>query len=63
MNEQWVALAITQLPALIQGFKEAFVKQNPDLPAPSSEDVIIAFNEAYASSLAVDDAWRAAHPE
>lgn len=62
MNEQWIALAITQLPAIVQGFKEAFVKQHPDLPAPTSEDVIAAFNTAYAQSLAVDDAWLADHP-
>lgn len=62
MNEQWIALAITQLPAMIQGFKDAFVKQNPDLPAPTSDEVIATFNAAYAQSLAVDDGWLADHP-
>lgn len=63
MNEQWIALAVTQLPSIIQAFKDAFVKQNPDLPAPTSDEVIASFNEAFVQSLAVDDAWRATHPE
>ncbi len=62
MNEQWIALAVTQLPSIIQGFKDAFVKQNPELPAPTSDEVIATFNQVYVDSLAVDDAWRADHP-
>ncbi len=57
-----VQLAIEETPALIQSIKDLFVVKNPTLPPPTSEEVIAAFNAAFASSLAKDEAWQAAHP-
>ena len=35
----------------------------PDAPALTNEDVLNAFHQVVASSLAKDDAWMAAHPD
>ena len=58
-----LGLAIEELPSVIALLKDRFVKANPTLPAPTSEQVIAAFNAAYYSSLAKDDRWLADHPE
>jgi hypothetical protein len=38
-----------------------FVKRNPDAPVPSDAEVIAAYQEALAASLAVDAEWLASH--
>ena len=58
-----VGIAIQELPAIIESLKGLFVSQHPDAPVPSDADVIAAYQEALASSLAKDSAWLAAHPE
>lgn len=58
-----IALAIQETPAIFAAFKAAFAKRNPDLPEPTNEEVIAAFNAAFESSLKKDDDWLAAHPE
>lgn len=57
-----VRAAIEALPAVVHGIKSLFTRTNPDLPEPTDAEVFAAFNEAYASSLRLDDAWLAAHP-
>ena len=58
-----IALAIQEAPAAIALIKSLFAKSNPDAPVPTDEEVVAAWNSAFAASLAKDDAWLAAHPE
>ncbi len=62
MTEALLALAIQETPALIARIKEVFGKQNPGVPPPTDAEVIAAYEAAFASSLAKDDAWLKAHP-
>ena len=57
-----VAVALEQLPAIIASLRDVFVKRNADAPVPSDAEVIAAYQEALAASLAKDAAWLAAHP-
>ncbi len=54
-------VAIQNLPGLIGFLKAAFQRQNPSAPVPTDEDVILAYQQALASSLARDADWLAAH--
>jgi len=58
-----IALALEQTPNLILALKAAFVKRHPDLPEPTSEEIIAAYNSAFVSTVAKDDAFLAAHPD
>lgn len=57
-----VPLIIQELPGTLQAIKDLFGKQNPDSPSPTDEEIMAAFEQAFASSRAKDDAWLAAHP-
>lgn len=57
-----VNIAIAETPAIIEFLKSAFAKAHPNDPAPTDADVIAAYQSAFASSIAKDDAWLAAHP-
>ena len=57
-----ITLAIQQVPSIIDAIKSIFASQNPGAPTPTDAQVIAAFNSAFASSLAVDDAYLAVHP-
>lgn len=63
MNENLIALAIQETPAVIAAFKSAFKKQNPKAVPPTDAEVATAYVNAFTSSLAKDDRWLAAHPE
>jgi hypothetical protein len=58
-----VLLALQQAPSIIATLKDLFHKQNPGEEMPTDEQVIAAYQEALASSLARDDQWLQAHPE
>ena len=58
-----VGIAIQQLPQIIDSLKGLFQQQNPGLPPPTDEEVIAAYQQALASSLARDAAWLEAHPD
>ena len=55
------AVALENLPAIIASLRDVFVKRNPDAPVPSDAEVIQAYQEALASSLAKDAEWLATH--
>lgn len=57
-----IQLAIAQLPSIIAAIKDRFRKQDPTAPVPTDAEVMAAFESAYQSSLAKDEAWLAAHP-
>lgn len=61
MNPQLVTIAIEEAPRVINLLKEIFVKKTGD-PAPSNEQVIAAYRQAFNSSLAIDEAWLSTHP-
>ena len=55
------AVALENLPAIIASLRDVFVKRNPEAPVPSDAEVIAAYQEALAASLAVDAEWLASH--
>jgi hypothetical protein len=57
-----ITVAIQEVPSVIDALKSLFTKSNPTATTPSDADIINAFNQAFASSLAVDDQWLAVHP-
>ncbi len=61
MNPVLIQLAIQELPTVIDTFRQLFKKHDPTAPEPTNEDVIAAFEQAFKSSLAKDDAWLSAH--
>ncbi len=56
-------LLIEEAPSFIAFTKEMFVKKNPDLPVPTSEEIIAIYEAGYLASIAKDDAIIAANPE
>ena len=54
-------VAITNLPAIIDSLKGWFSQANPGAPEPTDAEVIAAYQQALASSLAKDAAWLAVH--
>ena len=62
VDPRLVMLAAQELPAIIGYLKGLFAKAHPGEPEPSSEDVIATYQALFASSLATDEAWLAAHP-
>jgi hypothetical protein len=63
MNQNLINVAIAQAPAVIGFLKEAFLEAHPTDPQPTDEEVIAAYHSAFASSIAKDEAYLAAHPE
>ena len=57
-----IQLAIAEAPGVFALLKHAFAKAHPDAVAPSSDEVIQAYDAAFASSVAKDARWLAAHP-
>ena len=66
-NEQTV-VAVTNavaviLPSVIGLIKALTAKANPGLPVPTDAEVLALFASTCLKSIAVDDAWLAAHPQ
>jgi hypothetical protein len=55
-------LAIKEAPEIIALFRENFQKRHPDEPVPTDAEIAAAFQQAFASSLAVDELWLSVHP-
>lgn len=55
-----IGLAIQELPEIIAAFKAKAVAAG--LPEPTEDEVHQAYLRAFASSLAKDNDWLAAHP-
>jgi hypothetical protein len=62
MPTSLVTIAIQELPALIAAIRSLFVTANPTAPVPTDAEVIAAYQQAYALTVATDEAWLAAHP-
>lgn len=55
-------LVISEAPAIIAFAQGLFKAKNPDLPVPTSAEVIAAYETVFVSSVAKDEAIKAAHP-
>lgn len=62
-NVALVNVAIQELPAVIDWLRSAFKKADPSAPDVTDAEVIAAYENAFASSVAKDERWLAAHPE
>jgi hypothetical protein len=58
-----IPVVIQELPAILAAFKDLFRNQHPGVPDPTDDEVMQAFEAAFQSSRAKDDAWLAAHPQ
>lgn len=55
IDPRLISIAIEELPLGIEWIRSAFVARHPDVPEPTSEEIIAARDQAYQQSLAVDD--------
>jgi len=65
-DQRYISIAnavVTILPSVVGLVQALFRRQHPGVPPPTSEEVLLTFQSACARSLAVDEAWLAAHPE
>lgn len=63
INSSLLNLVIQETPAVIAFIKDVFTRQNQDMKPPTDAEVIAAFESAFKSSLAKDDAWLSMHPK
>lgn len=56
-----VTVLIQNIPGIIELAKELFAQNHPTEPVPTDEEVILAYQQALASSLAKDQFWLDAH--
>lgn len=62
MDPRLVTLALQEAPVIVAALRALFSHQHPTDAAPTDAEVIAAWQSAFASSLAVDAQWLAAHP-
>ena len=53
----------TILPSIISLVQALFVSQHPDLPPPTSMEVLMALNATVTKTLATDDFWLTTRPK
>ncbi len=58
-----LAIIVQNLPAIIDSAKGWFQNANPGAPLPTDTEIIEAYMDALASSLAKDEQWLSSHPE
>ena len=58
-----VPLVIQELPGILSLIKDTFTTTHPGVPAPTDEELMQAFEQAFQSSRARDDQWLSSHPE
>ena len=58
-----IQIAIQEVPNLIAWLKETFAKKHPDAPVPTDDEVLAAYESAFAASLAKDEVWLRLHHE
>jgi hypothetical protein len=58
-----VEIGIALAPEIIKLLREAFAKQNPDVPQPTETEIVQAATAGLIASLGVDDRWLAQHPD
>lgn len=58
-----LALIIQEVPGIIEFIKQQFAKAHPGDPEPTEEQIVAAWIQAAASSIAKDDNWLAVHGE
>jgi len=54
--------AINALPGILALLKANHAQQNPGAPALTDADALRGLNDAVFSTVAKDEAWKAAHP-
>lgn len=62
-SPQLLAVVLQELPTAVALVRAVFAKTNPDVPVPTSEEVLAAYHTAVATTLATDAAILAAHPD
>jgi hypothetical protein len=56
-----VTVLIQNMPGIIDLARQLFAQNHPTEPVPTDEEVIAAYQQALASSLAKDQIWLDAH--
>lgn len=62
IDPRLVQIGVENAPLLISLVKSMFAAKHPDVPQPTSAEVLAIFDQAYFASLAKDDAILANHP-
>jgi len=63
MGTEIATVAIQNLPGILGFLKSMFAAANPNAPAMTDDQAKAALLSALASSIAIDEAWLAAHPK
>lgn len=56
MDARLIDIIAQEVPAFVTLIKDEFVTAHPDVPPPTSADILAIFDKDFAASLAIDDA-------